>query len=188
MVIHYFGEGAFRLQSGEVSLLVDPTSTRLKADGTLRTLIPASVTGSAANEILFPGEYEFNGIEVMGFTVPAESTEKFLKTVYLVRQEDIQVALLGHLSKIPHAELMEKLGEPDVVILPMDGTHFLTVEDAVKLVKQLSPKLVIPSFSKHPAQIQKAFGGRAESAEKLVFRKKDLTGTQPRIVVLTHAS
>jgi hypothetical protein len=32
MVVNYFGNGCFRLQSGETSILLDPENNRLKAD------------------------------------------------------------------------------------------------------------------------------------------------------------
>ena len=72
MVITYFGNGSFRLQSGETTLLLNPDNNRLKADVTLRTL-----AGTATDELLshasdegmtisFPGEYESRGIEITG--------------------------------------------------------------------------------------------------------------------------
>ena len=47
MVINYFGNGCFRLQSGETSVLVNPENNRLKADVTLKTLTATEVDASA---------------------------------------------------------------------------------------------------------------------------------------------
>ena len=49
MVITYFGNGSFRLQSGDNALLLNPDNNRLKADVTLRTL-----AGTATDELLEP--------------------------------------------------------------------------------------------------------------------------------------
>lgn len=187
MVITYYGDGGFRFQSGETSFLVDPTNTRLKADVTLRTLTPTTVTGSAENEIVFPGEYEVRGLEISGWMVEAESTVKFVKTIYLVRLEDLAIALLGHLATPLSAELLEHIGEPDVLVLPANGEHFLSAEAVAKLVKQVNPRIVLPSFTKNPGELAKAFGQKAESEEKLVFRKKDLSIGQSRVVILRSA-
>jgi len=46
MVINYFGNGCFRLQSGETSILVNPENNRLKADIILKTL-----TGTQAADV-----------------------------------------------------------------------------------------------------------------------------------------
>mgnify|MGYP001614731931 FL=1 len=184
MVISYFGEGCFRLQSGDTSLLVDPVSNRLKADVTLKTLVPANVEGPAEGEIVFPGEYEIKGMEIQGWPAALESTAKFVKTVYLVRWEEMSFVFLGHLSKALEPDAMESIGDPDVLFLPFDGEHFLSLEAASKIAKQLNPHFIIPSFSKKPAELLKSFGQKAEAQEKLVFKRKDLSGTRGKIVLL----
>ncbi|HTY39855.1 MAG TPA: MBL fold metallo-hydrolase [Candidatus Paceibacterota bacterium] len=182
MVINYFGDGCFRIQSGEVSLLTNPTNNRLKSDVVLRTIIPATIE-PPPEEIVFPGEYESKGIEIRGFAVPAESTEKYLKTVYLVTWEDMRLVILGHLSGVLSDDVMEELGEPTVLFIPV-GEHFLPAAEAVRLIKKLEPAVVIPSFYKTPAEFLKAVGQKAETEEKFVFKKKDLLETKGRIIVL----
>ena len=187
MVINYFGNGSFRLQSGETSLLLDPENNRLKADVVLRTLVPADVKtddSSSQKEIAFPGEYEIKEIEILGVPVTEESTEKFLKTVYLVKWEGIKIAFFGHISKMPPAQLIDRIDEPDVVFLPVGGGHFLEAELAAKLIKQLEPSFAIPTFYKNPSDFLKAMGQKTEPEEKLVFKKKDLTGGKTKVVVL----
>ncbi|MEK7193187.1 MAG: MBL fold metallo-hydrolase [Patescibacteria group bacterium] len=184
MIIQYFGEGCFRLQSGDTVLLVDPVNNRQKADVVLSTLTSTALPDVGQNEIRFPGEYEMKGIEVWGFPVAAESTEKFLKTIYLVHWEGMSFVFLGHLSKGMEPEALEKMSESDVLFFPFDGEHFLTAEAAAKLVKQLGPHVAIPSFSKNPSEILKAFGQKIAPQEKLVFKKKDLAADQDKIVIL----
>src|SRR3989344_8563487 len=99
MVINYFGDGCFRLQSGETSLLVDPNNNRLKADVVLKTLALPDNTSIEINEVSFPGEYEFKDIHIQGWPVEKESTAKFLKTVYLVKWENFNFVFLGHISE-----------------------------------------------------------------------------------------
>ena len=182
MIVTYFGDACFRLQSGERSLLVNPISNRLKADAVLRTIIAPDAV-PPPDEIVFPGEYEVGGIDIRGFGVPVESTEKYLKTIYLVTWEDVRFALLGHLSTMPGDDVIEEMSEPDVLVLPV-GDHFLADADAAKLLKKLEPSVTIPSFYKTPADFLKAVGQKAETEEKFVFKKKDLQGTKSRIVVL----
>lgn len=182
MVITHYGEGCFRLQSGETSLLVDPTTNRLKADLTLLTLSPAEGEVSP-DAIAYAGEYESKGIEVRGVEISGESTSKFIKTIFGVKFEDIQFLFLGHLSGIPDAQIFEHLGEPDVVFVPTDGEHFLSSEDAAKLTRQFEPSIIIPSFCKDPEKFLKILGQKGEVEEKIVFKKKDLTGNQ-KVVVL----
>lgn len=187
MVVNYLGNGSFKLQSGSISLLVDPESNRFKADVTLRTLVPADLwraSLAAPQEISFAGEYEIKGIEIRGFPVPEESAEKFLKTIYLVRWEDIKLAFLGHVSRPLSPDTVEELDEPDILFLPAGGGHFLAPEAAAKLAKQIEPSFIIPSFYKNPADFLRAMGQKAEPEEKLVVKKKDLEGVKNKVVVL----
>ncbi len=184
MVIQYFGGGSFRFQSGETSLLLDPTNNRLKADVTLRTIAPGNISGTEDGEIAFAGEYETKGIEVEGWNVPEESTAKFMKTAYAVTWEEMRIVFLGHLAKFPGSELLEKMGEPDILVLPAGAEHFLSAADAAKLVKQLEPSFVLPSFAKNGNELAKALGQKAAPEEKLVFKKKDLISGQCKVVIL----
>jgi L-ascorbate metabolism protein UlaG (beta-lactamase superfamily) len=195
MVINYFGNGCFRLQSGETSVLVNPENNRLKADVTLKTLISTSpddlALAAAANEgdavglmVSFPGEYEEKEIEILGFPVAGESTEKFLKTAYCLFWEGMKFVFLGHLSQPIDATLMEEFAEPDVLFLPIGGGHFLEPEVAARIAKQLEAKVIIPSFYKDPAAFLKALGTKGEEADKFVFKQKDLVGNKGRAIVL----
>jgi L-ascorbate metabolism protein UlaG (beta-lactamase superfamily) len=189
MVINYLGNGSFKLQSGETSLLVNPENARFKADLVLRTLAPAESLKASdgaveQNDISFSGEYEVKGIEVVGIPVPDESTDKFVKTVYSVNWEDIKFAFLGHVSKPLSADVMDALDEPDVLVLPVGGGHFLEPGVAAKIAKQLEPSYIIPTFYKNPAEFLKVMGQKGEEMEKLVFKKKDLGESKDRVVIL----
>jgi len=191
MVVNYFGNGCFRLQSGDTSILLDPENNRLKADVVLRTIVSTGngvdVGGNDAADapsITFPGEYEIKGIEITGFPIAGESTEKFLKTAYVVEWEEMKFVFLGHLSAPIDAALMEEFAEPDVLILPIGGGHFLEPNVAAKLAKQLEAKIIIPSFYKNTDEFLKALGKKAEPADKLVFKKKDILGDKDKPVVL----
>lgn len=183
MVITCHGEGSFRLQNGDLSLMVDPPSNQFKASITLKTLTSVGLGEVAPQEIVFPGEYEISGVEVTGVPLESESTDKFLKTIYLVSWDEIKLAFLGHISKTPSAEILDKIDEPDLLFLPVGGEHFLSTDSAVKLVKQLEPAIAVPTFSKNPAEFAKALGGKAEPQEKFVFKKKDLAGLKNKVLV-----
>ncbi len=178
VVITYLGEGSFRIQSGEVSILVDPASNRLKGDVVLKTdaEMPASDAESGPQtEIAFSGEYESKGIEVRG--IPLNAKPGRVHTAYLVRWEDVLFLFLGPLGKSLEGELLEKLSEPDVVFLRLGG-KYLSDEAAEKIVRQIEPKVVIPAYEKSPASFLKEMGESGGLEEKFVFRKKDLEALQ----------
>jgi len=189
MVLNYFGNGAFRLSSGDTSILVNSENNRLKADVSLKTLVAADdpMASDAGDGQLaaFPGEYEVKGIEIMGYEVAGESTDKFVKTVFAVAWEGMKFVFLGHLSKPLDAGLMEELAEPDVLFLPVGGGHFLEPDVAAKIAKQLEARIVVPSFYKNPDEFLKALGKKAGAEEKFVFKKKDIETEKGRPVVLS---
>jgi L-ascorbate metabolism protein UlaG (beta-lactamase superfamily) len=186
MVITYLGEGCFRLQSGETSLLIDPSGNRLKADVTLRTTVDPDEIVSAPDIVSFAGEYEIKGIEIEGVEVSDESIPKLVKTAYKVRWEDITIGVLGPIANPPDAKMLEKIGEPDVLIIPVDEDHFLEPEAAGTITRQFEPSVVIPSaYSKKGLDaFAKALGQPARIEERFTFKKKDLVPEAMKLVVL----
>lgn len=198
MVITFYGEGCFKIQSGELSVLTDPfdnqagpTPPRFKADIVLKTITPASFfekkEALPVGEIIGPGEYNIKGADIAGFLLPKESSAKFFKTAYSFRVEDINLCFLGHISEIPEPAILEHLGEPDILFVPAGGAPFIDVKTAVKIIKQLQPKMIVPTFFKVPSLKRKAEdvgrfleelnGDKAKNSsvsDKLTVKKKDL--------------
>lgn len=189
MVVNYFGDGCFRLQSGDTSILLDPENNRLKADVVLRTIISTDGESMASDTqevstIAFPGEYEIKGIEIVGFPIAGESTQKFLKTAYAVTWEDMKFVFLGHLSAPIDATLVEEFADADLLILPIGGEHFLEPDVAARMAKQLEARIIIPSFYKNPEPFLKALGKKTDVVEKFVFKKKDILTEKNMPVIL----
>lgn len=187
MVTNYFGERCFRLQSGEISLLSDPSSNRLRADVVLRTSVPANLEKFPAGDISFPGEYEAHGMEILGFPVLAESTGKFIKTVYRVQWEGMSFVFLGHMAKVPESEWFSKIGEADVLFLPLNGESYLSPEDASAVVRELAPKITVVGETKNMPEMLRALGRKAEAQDKFVFKRKDIEGEEGKVIVLRAA-
>lgn len=184
MVITYHGEGTFRIQSGEMSILLNPTGNRLKGDVILRTSIPTDSEISTGPDFGGAGEYEVRGVEIRGVAVPEESTEKVLKTVYVVHWEDISLVLFGDLKKTPSATVLDHIDEPDIVLLAL-GTDTLSAPEAAHLVKQIEPGIAIASHE-GSGGFEKAFGQKVQPEEKLVIKKKDIVSGAGRLVILKN--
>lgn len=198
MIITFYGEGCFKIQSGDFIVLTDPfdnktglAAPRLKPDIVLKTLTPLPFPQSSILNPQFsisgPGEYNIKNINIAGFGLPKESTEKFLKTIYLVKIEGVNLCFLGHISEILEPTILERLGEIDILFIPAGGEPFINQKTAAKIIKQIEPKIVIPSFYKIPSLKRHACGLSAfleefngekikqkETQEKLTIKKKDL--------------
>lgn len=206
MIINWYGEGCIKIQSGEFTILVDPfegqtglTAPRAKADVLIKTLTGAKnigVTESEEHLIAGPGEYNIEEATITGFGVMQESTPEFIKTMYTVRLDEITVCLLGHSVETPSPEILEHLEEADILVIPGGGAPFMSQKTAVKLIKQIQPKIVIPTFFKIPGlkraseniqTLLEEYGEKnTEKQEKLSIKKKELGEIKTtRIVVLT---
>jgi hypothetical protein len=191
MVITYHGDNFFRVQSGSLTLVSDATNDRMKPDISLKTL-----SSSASPEILPPGnlidsagEFDVSGVSVKGIQIKKESAEKFVKTVFSVSGiEDLRLCFLGHLTEIIDSEVIEKIGAVDILFLPVGNPPFLSVEDSVKIIKQISPKIIIPSFhgKNVSAEFLKNLGQESSVEEKLVLKSKDLPERGMKVVALKN--
>lgn len=208
MVITFYGEGCFKLQNGDFVILTDPfddkiglTPPRFKADIILKTLTPFLLINQSADQentqlICGAGEYNIKDVNISGLPLIKESTDKFIKTIYLVKTEEFKICFLGHISEMPDPTILEHLEEIDILFVPAGGPPFIDQKLAIKIIKQIQPKIVIPSFFKIPSLKRPAndlkifleeFNGakskQINEQEKLVIKKKDLADIKKTEVV-----
>lgn len=199
MIINWYGEGCFKIQTGGLTLITDPfdssiglTPPRGKADAVLKTLTSWPLEeerGKKKEEsedgkmISGAGEYEIKGIEVRGWPLLKESSEKFFKTSYKIVAEEMTLGFLGHLSEELSPEANQNLKEADLLFIPAGGKPFLNQEAAAKLVKQLNPKIVVASFFKTPGlkrassdwkALAKEMDQKPETLEHLTVKRKEV--------------
>ena len=164
MVINWYGEGCFKIQTGGLTILTDPfdsstglTPPRFKSDITIKTQTdyPLPYNRSQDPTILGPGEYEIKGIEIFGWPINEESRSKNLesgnlKTVYLVKAEEMTLGFLGPIAKMPEPAILENFGQVDILFIPAGGSPHISAEAAHKLIKQINPKFIVAAFFKIP--------------------------------------
>lgn len=208
MTINWYGEGCFKIVENGVIITTDPvesftglSSPRFKTDVVIKTMMnplsPKDEKPIAQNDgetivIAGPGEYEVKGIQITGWPLMKSSGKDTLRSVFRIKTDDLTVGLLGHLAEFNEPEILEELGDIDILIIPGGGAPFIGQEAAAKLVRQIEPKIVVPSFFKVPglkrktedaSDFLKELGQKAEPEEKLTIKKKEL-GEKMRTVVL----
>jgi L-ascorbate metabolism protein UlaG (beta-lactamase superfamily) len=216
MQINWYGEGCFKLVENGTTITVDPvesftglTAPRFKTDIVIKTLMDqinpeddkpiagndpdATMGGSEALVIAGPGEYESKGIHITGWPLQKSSSKEVLRSILKIETDDISVGLLGHLADFNDPEILEELGEVDILIIPGGGEPYIKQEAAAKLIRQISPKLVIPSFFKVEGLKRKSddvslflkeLGTKTEPVDKISIKKKEL-GDKMQVCVLT---
>jgi L-ascorbate metabolism protein UlaG (beta-lactamase superfamily) len=198
MVINWYGEGCFKIQMGDFTLVTDSFDSKLglnpargKFDVSLKTISSWPIKedeGERDNAVLIgAGEYEIKGFEIKGISLRKQSSDNFFKTIYLVKIEDITLCFLGHISDYPDEDVLEELKSIDILFVPAGGDPFIKQELAAKLVKQINPEIVIPTFFKVPGLKRKTadtkdfaddLGIKPEQQDKLTIKKKDLIGSK----------
>lgn len=149
-----------------------------------------------------PGDYEIKEIFIKGvmseafIADPAKdgASKKYVNTIYLFSVDGINIAFLGALGNAELSkESREALNNPDVLFIPVGGLPaqagkgMLDAKTAAKFTSSLEPKLIIP-MDYDDASLKvflKELGEeKAEVAEKLTLKRKDLDNKEGEVVIL----
>lgn len=97
------------------------------------------------------GEYEVKGISVFGiksFHDEKEGAERGLNTIYLIETEGLRVCHLGDLGVPLNEEQLKEVNGVDVLLMPVGGIYTIGPKEAVEVVSQVEPTVVIPMHYK----------------------------------------
>jgi len=145
-----------------------------------------------------PGEYEVKGAYVQGidsFHDESQGKERGQNTIYTIEVEDLRICHLGDLGqKELTPEQVEKIGEVDILMIPVGGVYTISAKEAVKIMSQIEPNIVIPMHYQIPKLKVKVEGldrflktmgiKKIEPLAKLSIKKKDISLEEAKIMVL----
>lgn len=208
--IQYFGLSCFKITvktpAGEVSVVTDPFDPSRGAK-LPRNLAAEVVTVShdhlshnfvdAVNgpKLLVngPGEFEVGGVFVYG--IGSGHGTKGPNTIYRIETREMTLAHLGDLGHALTDKELEQLENVDVLFVPVGNAGVsIGAKDAVAIVTQLEPRIVIPMHfrlpqfkeSLEPAEkFVKELGIKAETVDKLKLTKKDLPQEETKVYIMT---
>jgi len=210
MVITWYGQSCFKIQSGETVIFTDPFDKEIgltppRGQAHIVTVSHKhfdhnnveSLTGEPLI-IKGPGEYETRGVNIRGvfsFHDEQEGKQRGISTIYIIEVEDIKICHLGDLGqKKLTDEQLEQIGEVDILMIPVGGTYTIDGEEAVEIINQIEPRLVVPMHYKIPGVNAKFDGvdvflkemgvAKKELQEKLTLKKKDLPQEETEVVVM----
>ncbi len=135
-----------------------------------------------------PGEYEIKGIFVQGITAFHDDVlgkERGENTIYTIETENIRFCHLGDFGqKQLTDEQLELIGRVDVLMIPVGGTFTISSSEALKVIGQIEPKMVIPMHYALPKltvdldgvdKFLKAIGkGTLEAVDKVTVKASTL--------------
>ena len=153
MDIQFYGANCVSLSYKGVRLVVDDNLAELGAKNIVRPDDVALFTGphgSVKARLVLdgPGEYEVSDISIVGLAERAQIDEanQHNATMFKLLIGDLSVLVTGHVYPEISERQLEQIGLVDVLIVPVGGNGY-TVDPigALKLIKEIEPKLVIPT-------------------------------------------
>lgn len=155
MDIEYKGANCVIISTKKVNITVD---ARLSSVG-LKDVTPKEAVAIAtqpefstkAEDSMIvdqPGEYEVRDVSITGVAARRliDHDDSKQATMYRIALGDVTFAIVGHVTTPLTEEQLETLGVVDVAIVPVGGNGYtLDAHQAIEVVRQLDPKVVIPT-------------------------------------------
>jgi L-ascorbate metabolism protein UlaG (beta-lactamase superfamily) len=160
--VQYLGHSCFRLRGRDGIVITDPYDRSVGLDIGKPTAHIVTVSHADADhanvaavrparERLFTidgaGEYEVNGILITGvrtFHDKQKGAERGKNTVYVIHIDDVVFCHLGDLGHELSAQQIDEIGNVDVLFVPVGGGETIAPAEAVQVISQLEPRIVVP--------------------------------------------
>ena len=213
MEIKWYGQSCFNVRSKDRILIFDPYSKdiglklpKLKADIVLvshqhhdHNNVDAVSNRNKKKPfvISFPGEYEISGVYILGissFHDKSEGKERGLNTIYVANIKGIKLCHLGDLGTVLSNGDIEKIGDIDILFIPIGGKYTIDSEEAVEVINQIDPKIIIPMHYKIPGLnidldnlenfAKKVKISHSKGQEVFKIKKADLPTKEREIIIL----
>ena len=210
MDITWLGYSCFRIKGKEVTIITDPyppgmgySLGRPQANiVTVSHLHPGhSYTQAVSGEyrvIKGPGEYEIKDTFVTGIATwhDSEQGQKLGKnTIYALEMDGLILCHLGDLGHTISSDLLEDVGDIDILFLPVGGVSTIGGLAAAEIVRRLTPKVAIPMHYKTPTlkkdlepvdKFLKEMGIRENVSQPKLAISRSNTPTSTQVIVLDY--
>lgn len=212
MDIIFLGHSSFRIKGRSASLVTDPYDPKmvgLKYSPQEADIVTVSHEHADHNQsdlvknvkkvVSGPGEYEIMGISILGFPSfhdDAKGAKRGKNTIFVFEVDDFRICHLGDLGHTLAEQLVEDLGDIDILLIPVGGEFTIGPQEAVSVVQAIEPSLIIPMHYQVSGLNQESFGALmpveaflkevglpVETLPKLSLKKEDL-GEDQKVVVL----
>jgi len=216
MNIQYYGDCCFKITTKpggrateDVVIWTDPPekSTGIRspfghADIALLSWLDPSdeaVSGLKDGPILLhtPGEYSVKGVGILGFPSFRDAEGGAVRgrnVVYVFDSEDMRVVFLGAIGHGPDKDMLGKIGDVDILIVPVGGADTVPAKNVDELIRSIEPNIVIPMHYDTPDTTIGAGSSEefcretgckiGEEVSKLSLKKKDLEGKSMEVIFL----
>ncbi len=163
--VTFYGQACIKIKGKNTSVVFDPYSEeiglkvpKLEADivcvthdhpdhnNAFAVKNPEGV--GSAFKIDGPGEYEKNGVNIVGvasFHDDKEGLERGRNTIYNATIDEVNFVHLGDIGqKKLTQEQVEGLSNCDILFIPVGGVYTIEAKDAPDIIAQIEPRIIIP--------------------------------------------
>lgn len=219
MDITYLGHSSFKIK-GKTAVVVtdpfDPNAVGLKFPKIEADIVTSShdhddhrklsLVDNYKKAFIGPGEYEVMGVSFIGipslFGIPSfhdtkNGEERGKNTIFVIEVDGIRICHLGDLGHKLSEGQLKKIGDIDVLLIPVGGEYTIDSKLAVVVMQQIEATYVIPmhyqveglkpsTFKKlQPVEtFLKESGMTVEKLNKLTIKEEMMIDDQPASIVV----
>ena len=213
MNISWYGQSCFKLQNKDVILITDPfdKKTGLKPPFGAADIVTVShdhydhnnFQTLKSNPFLVDsaGEYEIKKVTIKGiesFHDNENGKERGSNVIFVIEMENINICHLGDLGqKSLQDSQLEKIGQIDILFIPVGGVFTIDWKSANDIISQIEPRIIIPMHYKIPGvagdllklddinNFAKEHGiSPSDAVDKFSIKKKDLPQEEAQITIM----
>lgn len=199
MELTYYGANCLRISTKKAQIVIDDNLDKLglksitkPGDISLRTFlgVPARESHFLAD---MPGEYEVSGVVIHGVSARGHMDEEgsHNAVIYTIAADELKIAVLGHIYPQLSEDQLEQIGRVDIAIVPVgDSGYTLDGIGALKLIKQIEPRVAIPThYADKAIKYEVPQVELAEALKNLAMEPSEtLEKYRPKLIDLTDTT
>ena len=174
MDISYLGHSSFRIRFKNTFVVTDPYDSAkvgLKMPKVTANIVTISHDHFDHNHlanvkdykkvVAGPGEYEIMDVSILGypsFHDGKKGKDRGKNTIYVFETEGLRVCHLGDLGHTLKDKVVDKIGDIDILMIPVGGEYTIGPSEALEIVRAIEPNIIIPMHYFQKGMKKDAFG------------------------------
>lgn len=199
MEINWHGDTCFTFKGKKTIVVINPEKDagQLKGDIVLSSLknAPQKVEG-AVKMFDWPGEYEMKEVSITAFQAWTKSKSSEDKEgakgdetiLFYFVIDGIKCCHLGELGHVIASEMVNKIGDVDILMIKAGKNSNLDIKKAIEVVESIDPRAII-AMGDNPNELVKELGANnIESVDKFVIKSASDFPEDKRTYILLEKS
>jgi L-ascorbate metabolism protein UlaG (beta-lactamase superfamily) len=157
MDIQFYGANCLAITHKSTKIIVDDNLESLGKKSVIKpgdvALYTSDKPESSPARLVFngPGEYEVGDVSIVAIDATPFMNDDSGKmvTMYKLATNELSILVTGHILGDLSGSQLERIGQVDVLFVPVgNGGYTLDPIGALKLIKDIEPKIVVPTHYK----------------------------------------